>query len=111
MSEPTLYRTDYDDIDPRLPVVLDLVEQGVLVPVEFDRERIANHIAVEYLPDTGPCAFCDSEVGARHRVADAIVDEVLALLGIGGDDEFELVRADRVIRRVRRRLDLIGGDE
>jgi hypothetical protein len=73
--------------------MMDLLADGgpgqppFLVSVEPDRERIANRIAIEYLTDTGPCAFCDSEVGARHRVADAIVDEVLAALGIGGDDE------------------------
>lgn len=46
----------------------------------IDRRAIANRIATEYLPDTGPCAFCDSKIGARHRLADAIVDEVLGAL-------------------------------
>jgi hypothetical protein len=80
MSDLYRLRIDLCDCDH-----CDLI-RSVLVPVEPDRERIANRIALEYLPDTGPCAFCDSEAGARHRVADAIVDEVLAFVGIGGDE-------------------------
>ena len=43
-----------------------------------DLTAIADEIAREFLPDTGPCAFCDKP--ASHRVADAIVDRVLAML-------------------------------
>ena len=90
MSEPTLYRTDYDDIDPRLPVVLDLVEQGVLVPVELDYEAFDEAIRqlTEHTTESianvleGTATIDDmrqeSAVPWRNRLLDA--------LGIGGDD-------------------------
>lgn len=32
-----------------------------------------------YFPPNGPCGFCgDTEIGARHRIIDAIVDAVRA---------------------------------
>lgn len=43
---------------------------------------VANRVAQEFLPDTGPCLACDHTLGARHRVADAIVELVITALEI-----------------------------
>ena len=42
--------------------------------IDPQHQAIADQIAKEWLPDTGPCRVCgDTVTGARHRVADAIV--------------------------------------
>ena len=50
-------------------------------PTDEERKAVARTIAIDFLTDTGPCAFCgDTEIGARHRIADSIVDEVFGML-------------------------------
>lgn len=63
----------------------DLIRSDKLVPVQPDYEALSNEIALEFLPDTGPCGFCDSEIGARHRIADAIVGRILGALVIDNE--------------------------
>ena len=58
------------------------MSEGPCYPVWTEHHQaIADRVAREWLPDTGPCGLCgDTVTGARHRVADAIVEYVITEL-------------------------------
>ena len=67
----------FDEYSALLPLV-DAYAGGRLVDREaIDRDDLAEAV-VEYLPDSGPCLICNTGLPAAHRVADSIVDAVVA---------------------------------
>ncbi len=52
---------------------------NTLWSIDRDAETaVSAEIGREFLPDTGPCEICGSGLPASHRVADAIIEKVLA---------------------------------